>query len=417
MRAPLRVFSRLRPWLRGVVVVFAGLCMVALAAIFLVSKPGVGDHIANAAPKTNDASGKFRPTPEQWNALALQQVGTAVFATEFPTEGKITVDEDRATRIFSPFAGRVTKLLVGPGDHVEQDQPLFIVEAADSVETQKDFIGALTALNKANAQVGLHQMAERRLEALVKDRAMPLKDLQEAQANLTAALNDQRSARIALQATRNRLRLLGKTEAEIDSFEQTGVITPAAPVRSPIAGTIIQRGVGPGQYVNAGANDGQPVFVISDTSKVWLVAYIREIDAAKVKRGQTLHFALLSHPGRMFETTINYVATAIDPNTRRLVVRASLDNSEELLKPEMFASVTVVADSSQPSPAIPVESVVYEGSNAVAWISIDGQSIERRRLRLGRSNGRFIQVLEGINPGEQVVTRGSLFLDRLAAAN
>src|SRR5690606_17684556 len=126
---------------------------------------------------------------------------------------------------------------------------------------------------------------------------------------------------------------------------------------------VLSRKIGPGQYVNAGASDSEPVFLIGDTSKVWLAVYVRETDAAKVKLGNRLTFKVLTYPDRIFAAKIDYIAPAINPESRRLLVRARIDNADALLRPEMFASVTVTMDEGQPTPGIPLEAVIYEGSN------------------------------------------------------
>src|SRR5262249_56753396 len=126
---------------------------------------------------------------------------------------------------------------------------------------------------------------------------------------------------------------------EIGEFQTTGHISAETPILAPIAGTIVQRKVGPGQYVTAGASD--PVFVIGDLSTVWLVAFVRETDAAFVQVGQDVAFTVLAYPDRTFTARINYVATALDPASRRLLVRATIDNPDTLLKPEMYANVSI----------------------------------------------------------------------------
>jgi len=98
--------------------------------------------------KNGDAA-RFYPTPAQWASLTVEPVATETFHEELITEGKIAVEEDHATAIYSPYTGRVTKLLVAPGDKVSSGQPLFVLEAADSVQIQNDFIAALSAYNKA----------------------------------------------------------------------------------------------------------------------------------------------------------------------------------------------------------------------------------------------------------------------------
>lgn len=413
-----RLVSLWRAWTvpRIVIGLTTALAMVATAAIVLKVDRGSAARNSALDSEIKRPDGKLRLTASQWGTVTVQPVEQHAFRSEFRTEGKIAIDQNLSTRIFAPYAGRVTKLMVAPGDEVQKGQLLFVIAAADSVDAQRDFVVALTTRNKTVSQVNLAQIVERRMSTLAKDKAASQREWQEAQANLTAAENDSRSAEIALRAARNRLRLVGKTDAEIEAFEKTGALTPDAPVYAPLAGTVLQRKVGPGQYVSAGAGDSDPVFLIGDTSKVWIVAYVRETDVAKVQIGERLMFRVMTQPDRVFETRIDYVAPGIDPDNRRLLVRASVDNADGLLKPEMFASVTIVASEGAPTPAVPLEAVIYEGSNTRVWVVDDDQSVELRQIRLGQSSGRLIQVLDGLHPGEKIVTRGSLFIDRMTAA-
>jgi len=198
----------------------------------------------------------------------------------------------------------VTKLFAKPGDVIHAGQPLFVVEATDMVQAQSDFMAALATVNKARSQAMLTQTVEKRLHDLYDSKAMSLREWQQAQADLTAAQNDLRSAETALEATRNRLRILGKSEAEITAFQQTGRINADTAINAPIGGTIVQRKVGPGQYVAAGSSD--PVFVVRDLTTVWLVAYVRESEASRVQVGQALEFTTLSDPQNSYRGNINY---------------------------------------------------------------------------------------------------------------
>jgi cobalt-zinc-cadmium efflux system membrane fusion protein len=190
------------------------------------------------------------------------------------------------------------------------------------------------------------------------------------------------------------------------------MISPTTAIYAPISGTVVQRKVGPGQYVGSGAND--PVFVIGDLSTVWLFAYVRETEAPKVHVGQPMNFTVLAYPEQIFEAKINYVAAALDPTTRRLVVRATIDNPQGLLKPEMFASVTILTGDERMTAALPRDALIYEGNAVRAWVARDDKAIELRQIKTGLSSGRMIQVLDGVQPGERVITKGSLFIDRVA---
>src|SRR5213079_2595180 len=146
---------------------------------------------------------------------------------------------------------------------------------------------------------------------LYEGHAVPLKDYQQAEATQVQAQNDMRSSVTALEAARNKLRILGFTDETIKTFQDKGVINPEITIYSPIAGTVVQRKIGPGQYVNSGASD--PVFVIGDLSTVWLIAFVRESDAAFVQVGQEVGFTVLAYPDRTFTATINYVSAGLDP--------------------------------------------------------------------------------------------------------
>jgi cobalt-zinc-cadmium efflux system membrane fusion protein len=395
-----------------------GLAVLALAAAALFGFLHIG-----GAPKGNSevssqsrkGSSRYTPTPAEWASLTTEPVVEHIFRAEHVTEGKIAVDEDRSTPVFSPYAGRVTKLLARPGDTVTQGQPLFVIEAADTVQAQNDFVAALTGLNKAQSAVDLAQLQDARAKDLFEGRAVPLKDYQQSQATLIQAQNDLRSSQTALEAARNRLRILGLTDDAISAFQQKGRIDPNTTIFSPIAGTVVQRKVGPGQYVNAGASD--PVFVIGDLSTVWLTAFVRETDAAAVAVGQEMTFNVLALPGRDLTAHIDYVAAAIDPATRRLLARATIDNKDGQLKPEMFANVTIYSGGDHPAVGVPKQALIYEGDQVRLWVAHDDKSIELRQIKTGLTNGDLVEVQGDLKPGEQIVTKGSLFIDRAASGS
>ena len=358
---------------------------------------------------------RYTPSPAEWASLAIQPVTERGFRAEHVTEGKIAIDEDRSTPVFSPYAGRVTRLLARPGDSVVKGQPLFVIEAADNVQAQNDYIAAMTAMNKAKSALELAQLQDKRAKDLYEGKAVPLKDYQQSQATLIQAQNDMRSSETALQAARNKLRLLGLTDEDIATFQEKGRINPEITIFAPIEGTVVQRKIGPGQYVNAGASD--PVYVIGDLSTVWLTAFVRESDCANVAIGQDVTFNVLALPGRALSARINYVSTAIDPATRRLLVRATIDNKNGVLKPEMFANVTIYSASDRPAVGVPKQALIYEGDQVRIWVAHPDKSIELRQIKTGLTNGDFVEVVGNLKPGEQIVTKGALFIDRAASGS
>jgi len=400
--------------------------IVLAVCISLAIAAGTASHKSDAAAEADAADQPRRvgalyyPTAKQWASLETEPVREVLFRAEHLTEGKIAVDEDRATLVYSPYAGRVIKLLARPGDIVTAGQALFVVESPDMVQAQNDFITAVAGLNKSRSTLDLAKIVEQQTKSLYETKAGPLRDFQQAQAASLAAQNDLRSAEIALEAVRNRLRILGKSDTEIAKFGETGAISPQTTIYSPIAGTVVQRKVGPGQYVNTTSNNAaasDATFVIGDLSTVWLVAYVRESEAQNVKIGQSMRFSVLAFPNRIFNATIAYAATSFDPGTRRLLVRATIDNGEHLLRPEMFASVTIQTGEGEMSPAVSREAIIYEGNTARVWIAHDDKSVEMRNIKAGLSSGQMVQVLDGLRLGEKVVAKGSLFVDRAAAGS
>jgi len=391
------------------------LVVVGVAAFGLMHISGAPQGHSEVSSQSRKGLQRYTPTPAEWASLTIQPVTERAFRAEHVTEGKIAVDEDRSTPVFSPYAGRVTKLLARPGDSVTQGQPLFVIEAADTVQAQNDFITAMTGLNKARSALDLAQLQHKRAKDLFEGKAVPLKDFQQAEATLIQAQNDLRSTETALEAARNKLRILGLTDDAISAFQEKGRINPETTIFAPIAGTVVQRKIGPGQYVNSGASD--PVFVIGDLSTVWLTAFVRETEASAVVVGQELTFNLLALPGRTLTGRINYVAAAIDPATRRLMVRATVDNASGQLKPEMFATVTLYAPDDQPSVGVPKQALIYEGDQVRVWVAHEDKSIELRQIKTGLTNGDLVEVHGNLRPGEQIVTKGSLFIDRAASGS
>jgi cobalt-zinc-cadmium efflux system membrane fusion protein len=410
------ITKRLQMLNRQQLTVGTALLVLAGAALYGLTHIGAASHgSSEMSSQSRKGLQRYTPTPAEWGSLTFEPVTKRTFRAETVTEGKVAVDEDRSTPVFSPYAGRVMKLLVRPGDSVTQRQPLFTIEAGDTVQAQNDLIAAMTGLNKAKSALDLAEIQHKRAKDLFEGKAVPLKDYQQAEATLVQAQNDLRSTQTALEAARNKLRILGFTDEAISTFQERGRINPETTIFSPIAGTVVQRKVGPGQYVNSGASD--PVFVIGDLSTVWLTAFVRETDASKVSVGQEIAFNVLALPGRPMKARIDYVAAAIDPATRRLLVRSTIDNKDGLLKPEMFANVTIYSTGDHPAVGVPKQALIYEGDQVRVWVAHEDKSIELRQVKTGLTNGDLVEIEGNLNPGEQIVTKGSLFIDRAASGS
>ena len=373
--------------------------LIVIAAILLVflggSFFGKKEEPVAEAPSP---PGTFRATAQQLKSLTVEPVGLHGFVSEELTEGKIAVNADRATPVFSPYSGRVTRVIAGLGDTLKAGAPLAAVEASEFVQAQND-------LTTAASQVKIARINETRKHALYDAKGGSLQDWQQSQADLTAA-------ETALDAIRNRLKILGKSDTEITALEASRAMNPTATIAAPISGVVVDRQVGPGQFLQAGS--GTPVFTIADPSSVWLLANVREADSGLVHVGQAVDVNVLAYKKRVFKARVSYVAAVVDPVTHRLLVRAEIDNLDGALKPEMFATFRILTGDAASSPAVPESAVVHEGDLAHVWVLSDGGLLAYRAIRTGRNNDGLIEVLDGLKPGEQIVTKGGLFIDQVA---
>lgn len=379
--------------------VASAIAVVVVAAMAAVYFGGKFFHEPEAAPAEQPPPpGTFRATKQQLKTLTIEPVPLHAFVSEELTEGKIAVDGDHATPLFSPYSGRVTRVIAGLGDSVKAGAALATLEASEFVQAQNDL--ATTA-----AQVKLAHINESRKHALYDSKGGSLQDWQQSQADLVAA-------ETALNSVRNRLRIFGKSDGEIATLESSSKMDPVATLKAPITGVVVDRQIGPGQYLQAGG--GTPVYTIADPSSVWLLANVRESDAGLVHLGQAVEVRVPAYPQRAFKARVTYVAALVDPNTHRLPVRAEIDNHDGALKPEMFATFRILTSDATESPAVPAAAVVYEGDAAHVWVVAGDGLLAYRSIRTGRSNDGLIEVLDGLKPGEQVVTKGGLFIDQVA---
>ena len=379
--------------------------LIALGAVGILFLGWGASRLSAAQPEQPLVSAKatdnsLHLTPSQLSSLTVNTVGRLAFRTEELADGRIALNSDTATQVFSPYSGRVVRVIAGIGQHVKKGAPLFSMEAAEFAQTQSDLLNA-------NTQLELARIAEERRHAAFDSKGGSLQDWQQAQADLAAA-------HTALDSVRNRLRIFGETDEQIASLERLKSPSPVTNVTAPIDGVVTDRQVGPGQYLQAG--NATPVYTVGDLATVWLEADVREVDAPWVEVGQKIEVRVLALPGRIFEAKLTSVGSAVDPVTRRVPVRATIENADGKLKPQMFATFSIITSGESAALAVPEEAVVREGEAARVWVVQGANDLASREIRTGRINNGMVEVLDGLKPGDKVVTRGSLFIDRAARA-
>ena len=351
----------------------------------------------------------LRVVADQMHQLQIVKVGTYAFRAQTSAIGQIGYNEDASTIVLTPFSGRVTRLIARLGDQVKRGDPLLEIDSLEQFVLQNDFIAAQAAKRKASSQHNLAQIIENRVRGLHEGKAAPFKDLQQAEAQLAGAENDLRSADTAFEAARIRLRILGRTDAEILQLEQTGTLSRVTTITAPISGTIVSRKVGPGQHVKA--DSGEALYTIADLSTMWLKAQIFEQDIAQVRIGQEIEARVSAVPDRIFKARINTINSVSDLTTRRIVVRSEIENADGLLKAEMFAMFKISIDDGSTSPAVPTDAVIREGDVATVWVETEPRLFKRRVVDIGVQQDGLTQIRSGLDVGELVVARGAIFVD------
>lgn len=389
------------------------LLLTAGAGAFLWQRNGrQAEAVAEATQPEALSQGVFRLSDAEVRSLRIEELQPREFRDERVAEGRIAYNEDRSTPVFSPYTGRVVRVIARLGDHIDVGEALLEVETTDLAGAANDLLSALDASNKARATLEQAQREERRQASLFAARAASQRDVEQARVAATNAADDLRSAESTLAAARDKLRVLGRSQEQLRRIEATRQVDAVVPVASPIEGTVVQRRVGLGQWLSAGGSD--PIFTIADLSTMWLVAAVRERDAPLVRLDQPVEVTVGALPDRKFEAHIAGIGAGLDPATRRLTVRAEVRDPEHLLKPEMFATFHITLGEPKRSVAVPVGAVIHRGSEASVWVALDGNRFILRRITVGVRSGDMLEVKEGLNAGERVVTGGALFVDRAA---
>jgi cobalt-zinc-cadmium efflux system membrane fusion protein len=394
-----------KPWLWiGLAAVLAG------GAWLFLNQPDSTPAPSAAAERL--PPGQFRLNENEMRALRIEAVALREFRPERLAEGRIAYNDDRSTPMLSPFTGRVTRAFVRVGDRVLASAPLYEIETPDVTTAANELLAALDNMQKTRVALEQARREEARQQSLFSARAASQRDVEQARAASNAAEADARSATAQAEAQRDRLRVLGRSTPEIAETAATRQVSGIITVTAPLAGTITQRRVGPGQWLSAG--QGEPVFTIADLSTMWLVAHVREMDVPLIQLGQTVEVTLGALPGRVFPARIVRTAAGLDPATRRLTVMAEVPDPDGTLRPEMFANFRITVGEAQQSPAIPASAVIFRGTEANVWVALPEGRFIMRQITPGIRAGDMIQARDGVQAGDRLVTGGALFIDRAA---
>lgn len=186
-------------------------------------------------------------------------------------------------------------------------------------------------------------------------------------------------------------------------------------VRSPISGQIAAVNASPGTSVEPG-KDPAPC-AVADVSTKWLLASVPESESPLFQPGQPVKATVAAYPGRVFEGKVIKIYPDVDINTHRLTVRCEISDTENVLRAGMLADFAIRVQKPVASAAIPANGVVREGDGTMtAWVTTDQSHFTQRVIKIGLQNDGMDQVLDGLQPGELVVTDGAIFIDNMLQA-
>ena len=289
--------------------------------------------------------------------------------------GRVDYDEENVVRLHPKVEGWIEEIFIDKtGQNIMEDDILLSIYSPKLVSTQQEY---LLALNN--------------LSALKKSPFAEIK----------------KGAEDLVKSSRERLQLLDVPEHQIRELEKTRKIKKSLHIHSPAAGTAIRIGSRQGQYVTPATE----LYRVVDLSRVWVYASVYEYELPWVKLGDEVEMTLASVPGKTFKGTIAYIYPYAEAKTRTTKVRVVFDNAEGLLRPEMFAEVSIQSDAQKKMVVIPAESVVRTGERTQVFVVRGQGKFEPRIVKLGIESGGQVAVLDGVNEGDEVVTSAQFLVD------
>jgi membrane fusion protein, heavy metal efflux system len=388
--------------------VYALVVVGAAALVWSMGLIGFADRLAGrseARATVADKPGDSK-TPDdsvelserQANALKIGAVGSRDFTLFKTAVGTIDFNEDLLVQVFSQYAGKILKANFNIGDDVKAGETLFTIDSTDLLQAESTLLATAGVLE-------LQKRTLARLTSLLKAGGSAQKDVDQS-------TSDQQTAEGNYKAARDAVRIFGKTDDEIDQVVSLRKVDSTLLVPSPISGRIVARSAAPGFLTQPG-NAPAP-YSVADLSTMWMIANVIETDAPAYKLGQQVEVTVPAYADRTFKGRITTLGSIIDPNSHRQLVRSQIDDPEHLLRSGMFASFVIRVGDPVRSVAVPVNGVTREGDGTMtAWVTSDRRHFAKRTVKLGLQQDGWDQVLEGLQPGETVVTDGAVFVSNV----
>ena len=339
-------------------------------------------------------SGLLRLTTEELARMQLElspvAQGEILSHREFPAT--VQANQNELADVTALIRGRVVKVHVDVGQDVKKGTLLALLHSVDLGVAEGEHLKAEARLEEAERSHG-------RAKELYENKAVSLAELQRREAAMKAA-------RAEARETRNRLELLGVPRAEIERLDREHTIKADMPLRAPFDGRVITRDITRGEVVET----DQKLFTVANLNDMWVIGNVPEKDVQFIRKDQQVKVVLAAYPHALFTGIITYIGDVLDPATRTMSLRVTVPNPDRLLKPEMFAIVSVMSLSSPDALSVPLAAVQDGPTGKMVFVQQEAGEFAARTVKLGDEDGDVVRVLEGVKAGEQVVTKGSFVL-------
>jgi len=367
---------------------------VAVVAILAIGLALTGCDSGPSASANNGKNSNspelFTIPPEQMSHVQVLKVQPTTLTRSLRLTGAVAYNGFHTTPVITQVSGPVSRVLVLPGQHVHQGEPMLYVASPDFSQLRTNYL-------KARNAYALAQKAYARAKDLYDHKAIAEQALEQAESAEVQAGGD-------LAASQAALKVLGITDP--DSLVQA---PPSfeVPVKAPISGLVVEQDVAAGQLLQTGATQ---CYMISDTSTVWVLVNVYQKDLPYVRVGDSVNIQTDAYAD-VFHGRIAYVAASLDPNTRTLQARIETNNPGDKLKKDMYVVATVNAGTISNAIALPDAAILRDNENQpFVYAATSSNQFGRRTVTLGESLNGQTQITSGVKAGDEVIGDGSLFL-------
>jgi cobalt-zinc-cadmium efflux system membrane fusion protein len=323
--------------------------------------------------------------------------------------GRIALNENQTWRVGAVTEGRIVRVLVNPGDRIEQGQVLARMHSHVIHEARAEYRKAVAELARLKGAEAYSQRVRDRARRLYELKAGSLEQTEHAETELRNAQTAVGNASIEVDRTRRHLvefLQIAPDVVEHDPGDPHEDDQDLIPIKSPASGTLLTRNVTPGTVVQPSAD----LFVVSDLTSLWNIASVNEEYLAKLRVGMPVRTYVQAYPDHAFPGRIGKLGEELDPTTRTVKVRVDLPNPGGRLKPEMYATAAIDLGGTEPALFVPQGAPQEVGGQTVVFVMTAPGRFEPRPVQLGRALEGEQEITSGIRAGERVVTQGSFVL-------